>query len=131
MSSAAIDASALIAFLREEPGCDVAARHLRRSCISAVNLSEVLEKRCREDESPQRLLAMLRNWQIEVVPFDADHAELSAALKKRLGKSNVSLADRACLVLASSRGIPAVTSDREWGTLPVGAEVICIRGVLH
>ena len=49
----AIDASALIAFLRDEPGADVAARHLRRSCLSAVKLAEVLEKTPDRDDGAE------------------------------------------------------------------------------
>ena len=39
-----IDASAVLAWLRDEPGADTVARRLDGSFLSAVNLSEVLQK---------------------------------------------------------------------------------------
>ena len=44
MTEAVLDASALIAFLRNEPGADEVAAVLTRCCISAVNLAETLGK---------------------------------------------------------------------------------------
>ena len=44
MADAVLDASALIAFLREEPGAEKVAKVLTRSCISGVNLAETLGK---------------------------------------------------------------------------------------
>ena len=37
------------------------------------------------------------------------------------------LGDRACLALAVVRGTPAVTMDRGWSALDIGAEVIVAR----
>lgn len=39
----------------------------------------------------------------------------------------LSLADRACLVLADRLGVPALTTDREWARADVAAEVQLIR----
>lgn len=127
MSSAAIDASALIAFLRSEPGHEITAQYLRRSCLSAVNLAEVLEKSPPNVTAP-RVLAMLKNWQVEIVAFDTEQAIVAASLRREIGKSNLSFADRACLSLARMRNVPAVTSDREWSDLSLEMEVIAIRG---
>ena len=44
MSSVVLDASALIAFLRNEPGAETVRFALPKAAISAVNLSEVLAK---------------------------------------------------------------------------------------
>ncbi len=44
MDETAIDASALLALLNEEPGADVVAQALPGAVISAVNLSEVVAK---------------------------------------------------------------------------------------
>ena len=45
----------------------------------------------------------------------------------RTRSAGLSLADRACLALASRLGVPAVTADRAWTTLDVGVEIVCIR----
>jgi PIN domain nuclease of toxin-antitoxin system len=39
----------------------------------------------------------------------------------------LSLADRACLVLAARLGVPALTSDGKWAEADVEAEVVLIR----
>jgi len=44
VAEAVLDASALIAFLRNEPGADQVAAVLTRSRISAVNLAETYSK---------------------------------------------------------------------------------------
>lgn len=132
MNGSAVDASALIAFLRREPGADVVAVHLRGAFISAVNLCEVLEKTPKSDNSTERVLALLHNWQVEIIPFDTNQAIVSSRLKSQIeNKHDISFADRACLALAVSRTIPAVTADRAWKSLAIGADVILIRGELN
>ncbi len=126
----AIDASAVLAFLRNEPGGDVVEQHLRSSCLSAINLSEVLEKVLSRERGVERVLALLKNWQVELVPFDAEQAELAAGIKLKIGRADVSLADRACLALAAARRLPALTANRLWAQLPLDTEVILIRGGL-
>ena len=44
MAEAVLDASALVAFLRDEPGADKVAAVLAQSCMSAVNLAETISK---------------------------------------------------------------------------------------
>jgi ribonuclease VapC len=39
----------------------------------------------------------------------------------------LSLGDRACLALALSRSIPALTADRDWKKLKVGLSIVVIR----
>lgn len=132
MSGSAIDASALIALLRSEPGADVVMQHLRGASLSAVNLCEVLEKAPKSDHNTDRILALLHNWQVEIVSFDVDQAIVSSQLKSRIdSKADISFADRACLALAVSRSIPAVTADRVWNSLAIGVNVVLIRGELN
>lgn len=129
MNGSAVDASALIAFLRREPGAEVVAEHLRGAYISAVNLCEVLEKTPKSDHSNDRVLALLHNWQVDIIPFDIGQAVVSSLLKGQIeNKYDISFADRACLALAVSRTIPAITADRAWKSLAIGADVILIRG---
>jgi ribonuclease VapC len=127
VSGAAIDASALIAFLRSESGADIVERHLRKSLISALNLSEVFEKSLNLDRGTERVLALLNNWQVDIVPLDVEQAVVAAEIKRKIGKADVSFADRACLGLAVSRSIPAVTANHRWVGLGLEVEVILIR----
>ena len=50
-----------------------------------------------------------------------------AKLRPITKAQGLSLADRACLVLAARLGVPALTTDRTWADTEVDAEVKLIR----
>lgn len=50
-----------------------------------------------------------------------------AELRPRTKPQGLSLADRACLVLAERLGAPALTADRSWARADVHTEVKLIR----
>jgi ribonuclease VapC len=129
--SVVLDASAVLAFLKSEPGAEIVREHLRQSCISAVNLLEVLEKSLHPEHRVEKVVRLLRGWQVEFVPFDEHHVHAAVAIRDKVGKANVSLADRACIGLAAFRGVPVVTADRLWAKLKLNVEVILIRGEAH
>lgn len=123
-----LDASALLAFLFREDGCDRVAPLLARACVSAVNLSEVLGRFARQGCDPRVALARLHAaTRLELVPFDRVQAAVTAALIPVTAHLGLSLGDRACLALAMCRKLPAVTADREWARLDIGVEIQVIR----
>ena len=122
-----LDASALLAFLFREAGQDRVAEVVDRSCISAVNLCEVLGRFACDGHDPVEVLNRIRETSIEIVPFDSDQAALAAALAPALRPRGLSLGDRACLALAVSRAVRALTADRAWIDLDVGVEVRLVR----
>lgn len=125
MSEPALDASALLAVMLEERGAEKVRDLLPGAIIGAVNLAEVvakLQERGVPDEEIDRAIARL---DLPVIPFDMAQAMVAGKLRARtLG---LSLGDRACLALAVVRGTPAVTMDRGWSALDIGAEVIVAR----
>jgi PIN domain nuclease of toxin-antitoxin system len=123
----ALDASALLAFLFREAGHERVAEAVDDSCLSAVNLCEVLGRFARDGHDPVEVLGRIRETAIEIVAFDSDQAALAAALIPALRPRSLSLGDRACLALAVSRGVSALTADRAWAGLDVGVEVRVIR----
>lgn len=120
-----IDASALLALLQDEPGSE----HVRLAgaVMSSVNLSEVLHKSLEKGASTRGLRVDLSLLGLDVVPFDAQHAESTAQLHARTRHLGLSLADRACLALALERGGTAVTTDRVWSHLGDDVHVRVIR----
>ena len=64
---------------------------------------------------------------MDVVPFDARHALLSGRYRPATRSLGLGLGDRACLATATLQRCPALTADRVWTTLDVGAEIVCIR----
>ena len=126
-----LDASAVIALVRDEPGADTVRELLATSessslssgYLSAVNLTEVIQELEGHTpfviEAPQPVIA--------TVSYDVEHARVAAAMHRETRKAGLGIADRACLALAKLMSLPAVTADRLWSEVDVGVEVIQIR----
>ena len=61
MSEVVLDASAVLALLRDEPGADIVAGHMGNAAISAVNLQEVAKEMFREGASCADVRAILKS----------------------------------------------------------------------
>ncbi len=122
-----LDASALLAFMFREPGHEQVADVIDDSCISAVNLSEVIGRFVPDGHDALTVLQRIASTSIEVVPFTAADCAIAAALVPKTKPHGFSLADRACLALALSRGLPAMSADRAWGDVELGVQVRLIR----
>lgn len=122
-----LDASALLALVFQEAGTEVVERHLAESCMSTINLSEVLAKLARDDMDVSALRGGLERSAIEWVPFGFEDAEQAALLVPATRAHGLSLGDRACLALARTRGIAVLTGDRAWAKVDVGVEIRLIR----
>lgn len=116
----------------EEGGSVVAAALAGRSAISVVNWAEVLSKVAENGGDPIALEIDYRErgfiggaLTIEGVT-EADCVQV-ARLRPLTIRQGLSLADRACIVLATRLGVPALTTDRAWGKVDLGAEVRLIR----
>ena len=123
----ALDASALLAFLFAEKGHEQVAECLDDSCISTVNLAEVASRFARDGHDPRELCQRIVDSSIEIVPFLTSDAAIAAALVPITQEYGLSLGDRACLALAMSRQMPALTADRAWASLKLPVPVRLIR----
>ena len=122
----ALDASALLAYLFTERGHEHVTAVIDDSCLSSVNLCEVIGRFVRDGHDAQRVLRRLSATAIEFVPFSPEEAALAASLLPQTRRLGLSLGDRACLALAIFRGIPAMTTESSWQdlSLPVSVRVI-------
>jgi PIN domain nuclease of toxin-antitoxin system len=129
MSSGAVilDASAVLAYLFDEPGGEAVLAELGRSVVSAVNWAEVNERSIALGAWTDSLRAEFEATGARVVPVEAVHAEHAAILRERTRSKGLSLADRICFALAASRGLSVITADRAWTEVDVGVEVRLIR----
>jgi ribonuclease VapC len=127
MAEAVLDASALLAFLRDEPGAEKVAAVLTRSCISAVNLAETISKMVEYGKPLDAVSFQIERLRIAVIPFDAVQAKIVASLWKATRVAGVSLGDRACLSLAMQTSLPALTTERAWGKWDLNIEIVNIR----
>ena len=120
-----LDASAILAMFRGEPGADRTEELLDGAALSTVNLSEVIQKAEQHAVDTDGLEFDLESLGIVVVPFTADHAHLAAELWARHPRLGLALGDRACLALATSMDGVAVTTDRAWKKVSgVAVEVV-------
>ncbi len=128
MSSAVLDASAVLALLQSEPGAAVVqAAVTTGAAISAVNLAEVVGKLADAGVPSAGIRAALAGLGLEIVPLDAALAERVGLLRPATRTAGLSLGDRACLALAEHRGLPALTTERAWVGLVGGIVVQPIR----
>lgn len=128
MSSAVLDASALLALLHGETGAERVAVALREgAAMSAVNLSEVLAKLAEAGIPPGLARDRLDALRIEVIAFDAALAYAAALLRVPTRPLGLSFADRACLATAHARTLLALTADRSWAAIADGPTIEVIR----
>jgi len=124
---AVLDASALIALLRDEPGADMVERLLGRAVVSAVNWTEVLQRYRAAGVATADKRESVEALGVKIERFTSDDADTVAELWQPTRPAGLSLADRACLALARRLDLPAHTADRDWRKLDVGVEVVLIR----
>lgn len=123
-----LDASAVIAWLRREPGAEqVDAAWQDEPVISAVNFAEVLSKVGEHGGDVHAAARDLRIEGLRVEPYGDEDAAVTAELRLPTRAQGLSLGDRACLALARRLGVPVLTADRQWANVSVGVEVQVIR----
>jgi PIN domain nuclease of toxin-antitoxin system len=127
VSEIVLDASALMAVLREEPGAAVVEALLDAAAISTVNLSEVQAKLVERGTPAAGAWSWLTELDLEVVDFDRAQARIAGDLRVPTRGRGLSFADCACLALARVLQRPAVTADRAWAELQLGVEIRTIR----
>jgi ribonuclease VapC len=122
-----LDASALLAVLRAEPGAERVVPRLEGARIGAVNLSEVVTKLIEDDVPEAEVRRAIGGLELDVHAFDARLAYLAGFLWRSTRVLGLSFGDRACLALAQSLGVPALTADRSWSRLDLGVAIEVIR----
>lgn len=122
-----IDASALLALMFREPGADMVAELLPSGLVSTVNISEVLARLRVAGYPVDRFLRAMDAGDVTIVSFDLDQAQAAADLVAATRTAGLGLGDRACLALARTRSLPALTADRAWTGLPLGIDIRVIR----
>lgn len=124
-----LDASALLALLRNEAGASAVKAVVDGALISAANLAEVVSHYAKLGASRAEIEAMLRPLPIKLAPVDEELAWLAGMLRPATIRRGLSLGDRLCLALAKREGAAALTADRGWFDIAgaVGVEVELIR----
>jgi PIN domain nuclease of toxin-antitoxin system len=123
--TAVVDASAVLAWLQDEPGADAAEPMMMGGVIGAANWSEVLQKSRQHGVEATAVGMLLATFGLRVVDVSEADAERAAGLWR--AGSGLSLADRLCLALGLRLAAHVATADSRWARLSDGPEVVVIR----
>ncbi|MET1755926.1 type II toxin-antitoxin system VapC family toxin [Novosphingobium sp. RD2P27] len=129
MSEFVLDASALIAMLKQEKGAAKVAKGIASARMCAVNYAEVISHYSHLGMPPAAIDAMLDPLPIAIIPADRDISRIAGRLRAVTSSAGLSLGDRYCLALAHRDGLPAWTSDTQWNLVAgeTGVKVVQIR----
>ncbi|WP_071192555.1 type II toxin-antitoxin system VapC family toxin [Trichormus sp. NMC-1] len=122
-----LDASALLAYLKDEPGSDAVEAILAESVISSVNWAEVIQKSIAASVVVEGMLDDLQALGLVVEPFTSEDGDVAGRLWEQTRSFGLSLGDRACLSLGLRLGVVVLTSDRAWLNLDLGLDIRAVR----
>lgn len=129
MTEAVLDASAILALLKEERGASKVAGVVHEAVVGVFNQAEVVSHFVHLGAPVEEIRAMLGALPYSVVPADEALGWEAATLRAATSAAGLSLGDRFCLALAKRLDVPAYTADRVWKDVAsdVGAKVVVIR----
>jgi len=129
MTAIVLDASALLALIRDETGAAKVAGAIDGASMSAVNYAEVVSHFVQAGMPLDAVDAMLAPLPMTVVEADAALARAAGGLREITADARLSLGDRFCLALAVRERLPAWTADRRWRAISgqIDAEIVLIR----
>ena len=122
-----LDASALLAYLREEPGADLVDGLLVDARMASVNWAEVVQKSLSTGVNVDGMLEDLQTLGMRIEPFLPVDGERAGRLWPLTRRQGLSLGDRVCLSLGLRLGLTVVTCDRAWAQLPIELEIQLLR----
>jgi ribonuclease VapC len=127
MISCVLDAPAILAYLEGESGSPDVEKVLDEAGVSTVNIAEVAGKLAERGAPANRIRQTIQALGVEVIPCDETIAYLIGDLRTSTKALGLSLGDRACLATALQHNVRAITADRHWKSLKVGARIQVIR----
>jgi PIN domain nuclease of toxin-antitoxin system len=95
--------------------------------MSSVNKSEVIARLIDYGMTPLEAATTVEVMEVSIIDFSSKAARETAFLRPATKASGLGIGDRACLALAASTGLTALTADRNWGTLSLGIKIELIR----
>jgi ribonuclease VapC len=129
-----IDASAILAYLREEKGQDMVEGALAAgpSWVTTVNYCEVLGKLCEKGMPLEEAQVALNELGLNLMDFDVELARYAAGMRVRTMPIGASLGDRACLALAeraiqTQSSVLVYTAEQSWTKIKWPFKIVLIR----
>ena len=107
-----VDASAIMAVMLGEPGTEKVLAVVRRSLMSAINVSECCARGVERGASADEVLSIINSYEVQILSFELEDALAAAQLREPTRAIGASLGDRACLALGRRYELPVLTGDR-------------------
>ena len=124
---AVLDTSAVLAWLRDEPGAGEVYPLLSGAIMSAANWSETWQKLHQHGVDAERATSRLGALGVRVESLTEADAVTAASLWPSTRAAGLSLGDRCCLALGTRLGITTVTADSAWAELGLDLPIQVIR----
>jgi ribonuclease VapC len=127
MNDIILDASAIIAVLKREPGAERVGGISEGARVSAVTIAEVATWLTVKGVQPEPAYTALNLFRLTVEPFHHARAVAAGFLIAKTRHRRLSLGDRACLALGIELGMPVMTGDRAWRDFDIGVDIRIFR----
>ncbi len=115
MSEVVLDASAILAVLREETGAERVEEALAGGAlVTAANLAEVIAKLIAYGIVVEQIRAKIAELNIEVVPVTEEDGTAAGFLYFDTKEFGLSLGDRCCIAAGMRYDALILTADRPW-----------------
>jgi PIN domain nuclease of toxin-antitoxin system len=127
MAGIVLDSSAIIAVLKKEVGAERVLLVSDGAPVSTLIVAEVASWLVVHDIDENEIHRVIDDFNLVVHSFHQPQAIATGLLIAKARRRGLSLADRACLILAMELGMPVLTGDRAWRDLDIGVEVQLFR----
>lgn len=122
-----LDASAVLAAFRREPGAEAVEAALGDAALSVVTIAEIVAKLTDWNMQYEAAIDYVEGLGCTPIDFDHGMARLSAALRPLTRAARLSLGDRACIATALTHDLPVLTGDRIWAELKLDVDIRLMR----
>lgn len=119
MNKVVLDASALLALIKNETGGDIVENLLGSIVMSSVNISEVASILLDSSMALEECKDVIEPFIDSIISFDSELSFATASLKKLTKHTGLSLGDRACIALGIFLDLPVYTADKAWAELKI------------
>lgn len=123
MTEMVLDASAILAMLRAEPGSEEVAEVIADALVSVINEAEVIGKLIWRGQTPDQAQSTVARLPYKLVDLDRNLCRRAGSWWGATKRQGLSLADRCCLALAEREGLPALTTDTSWAKVDIGVDI--------
>ena len=129
MNDSVVDASSVLAVMRNEPGADAVRQALAEGevFISSVNVTEVVTKLIDWGVAYADAVVALRELNLTCVQYTEELSLQAAALRPQTRTLGLSIGDRACLAVGLASRLRVLTADRAWSALQLPLTIVQIR----